>query len=958
MLRMRPVKSGKQAEQYYARTDGGYYHEASGLRCEWGGRGAMMLGLAGPPEFEQFRRVVYGLDPRSGEQLTAKLVEGRIPGWDVTASVPKGVTVALERGDSRIQEAIWQAGREAMSMLEQHATTRVRVGGQQADRRTGNLLWYAVEHAETRPALDDTLPEGHPWRVMPDMDRHIHFFVSNLTHDAVEDKWKAVKFRPIMDLRRYFDRAFESLLAKKMADLGYELETKWKPDARGGSTYFTWDIQGIPASVIAANSRRSAEVDQTEADILAELKEELGPDAPERLSAVARDQLGATTRRAKREDVTLSECRDYWDSRFSEDERRAVAATIERAMQGEHAHSGMPATQAVAFAIEHHSEQRSVIPYAEIAITAMERSLGSASPAAVDGEIRRQAMVTEQDGELLVTTEALQAEEDYLVHVAQPGRGVAPVGVPQGLERGRLNAEQWQAVCGLLNSPCRVNLLEGPAGAGKSSLLSKFDEGMRLAGEHVAYLATTAASAEVLKEDGFAAHTLAHFLLDEKLQSQARGGRVVIDETSMLGHKDAVRLFRLAEQLDLKLICIGDPLQHGAVPRGAFHALMKRHAGLHPFTLTQIQRQQDLDYRTAAQLLARGETQAGLDVLEHKGWVREIGEDAERYRLLAEEYLQAQAEGTCLVVSPTHAEAAKITEAIRSALRQAGKLGETEREFTRLVAVSASQAERGQAQIYEHGPLVLQFHQNAKGGFVKGDRLLVSDPAQVPLAQAEKFSLYRPEAIGLSVGDKIRFTGTVKTIDGKHTLKNGATRSVAGFHKGGIRLDNGWVVGGDCGHFRLAFCETSFGSQGQTHRRVVLGMAAASAGAMNQEQLYVSATRGRTQVTIYTDDTRAMREAVARSSAKRVALDLRPTPAPQAKPKPSRATLLARLRQWRRRLRQLSLIRRTRAAWEPAARKPQQHAPQAPPPPHPYSHAEREWRRHLERQQRENTHGR
>ena len=36
-------------------------------------------------------------------------------------------------------------------MLEEYATTRVRVGGQQADRRTGNLVYYAVEHPETRP---------------------------------------------------------------------------------------------------------------------------------------------------------------------------------------------------------------------------------------------------------------------------------------------------------------------------------------------------------------------------------------------------------------------------------------------------------------------------------------------------------------------------------------------------------------------------------------------------------------------------------------------------------------------------------------------------------------------------------------------------------------------------------------------------------------------------------------
>ena len=48
---------------------------------------------------------------------------------------------------------------------------------------------------------------------MPDPDRHIHFVIANLTWDDVEQKWKAVKFRPIMDIRKYFDRCFDTILA-------------------------------------------------------------------------------------------------------------------------------------------------------------------------------------------------------------------------------------------------------------------------------------------------------------------------------------------------------------------------------------------------------------------------------------------------------------------------------------------------------------------------------------------------------------------------------------------------------------------------------------------------------------------------------------------------------------------------------------------------------------------------
>ena len=65
-----------------------------------------------------------------------------------------------------------------------------------------------------------------------------------------------------------------------------------------------------------------------------------------------------------------------------------------------------------------------------------------------------------------------------------------------------------------------------------------------VAGQDVNYFATTTKAAEVLQEDGFEdTKTVAHLLLNEKLQAAIRGSRIVVDEVSMLGHKDAVKLF-------------------------------------------------------------------------------------------------------------------------------------------------------------------------------------------------------------------------------------------------------------------------------------------------------------------------------------------------------------------------------------------------------------------------------
>ena len=313
MLNMVPLKDANRAESYFGKSDGGYYIKDDEMHREWGGKGSVMLGLTGTPKLEEFRHLLHGLDPNTGDQLTAKLIEERLPAWDFTASLPKGVTTALEGGDSRIRAAFWEVANEAMRDVETMATTRVRKGGKDEDRVTGNMVWLAVEHPDTRPLKEDG---------MSDWDRHIHFVVCNATFDPVEREWKAVKIRPVFDIRKYFSHAFDARMSAKLAELGYEIETKLQPDGRGGMKYHTWDIKAAPGheqgwqSINAKNSRRHGEIDGKEAEIVASMKKR-DPNAPDHLGAVARSKLPMTTRQEKREDLTLDDLRQYWASRIT-----------------------------------------------------------------------------------------------------------------------------------------------------------------------------------------------------------------------------------------------------------------------------------------------------------------------------------------------------------------------------------------------------------------------------------------------------------------------------------------------------------------------------------------------------------------------------------------------------------------------------------------------------------------
>ena len=87
--------------------------------------------------------------------------------------------------------------------------------------------------------------------------------------------------------------------------------------------------------------------------------------------------------------------------------------------------------------------------------------------------------------------------------------------------------------------------------------------------------------------------------------------------------------------------------------------------------VTEILRQQG-DYKKAAEALSEGRIAEGFEELDKLGWIKEV-DDGERYQQLASAYLATIADRkpngeyrTALVVSPSHAEADRITAAIRS----------------------------------------------------------------------------------------------------------------------------------------------------------------------------------------------------------------------------------------------------------------------------------------------------
>ena len=351
------------------------------------------------------------------------------------------------------------------------------------------------------------------------------------------------------------------------------------------------------------------------------------------------------------------------------------------------------------------------------------------------------------------------------------------------------------------------------------------------------------------------------------MQESARDGVILVDEASQLGTRDMSRVFDVANAVGARVILVGDRRQHRSVTAGEPLKLLEETAGLHVAEVTEILRQQG-DYKKVAQALSEGRTEEAFEELDKLGWIKQV-EGADRDKQLAAAYLSAVAEKkkdgkpkSAIVVSPTHAEGDRITQAIRAGLKSQGKLGE-ERIINGWTPSHLTDAQKADPTEYEPGDL-LQFHQNAPG-YKKGSRLIVGEGIKPPTELAQRFEVYRPTQIALAVGDRVRVTAGGTTKDGKHRLSNGSLLNVQGFTKrGDIIVDHGWVIAREFGHLTHGYVVTSHASQGVTVDKVFIGVSSESFPATYQRTAYVAVTRGKEQALIFTDDRKELLKAVSR----------------------------------------------------------------------------------------------
>ncbi|MGE4404296.1 MobF family relaxase [Pseudomonas sp.] len=909
------VRSAGGAASYFAKDD--YYTaEHSSEATGWAGKGAEALGLSGEVQKEDFENILNGKLP---DGTLVNQTANRRTGIDLTFSMPKSASVmAYIAGDKRILEAHMTAVKATMGWVEKNmAEARDYSRNKNGEPvRTGNLVYALFEH-DTSRKLD---PQGH-----------IHVIVAAITKTAA-GKWQGLWNGELWKNNTTIGSAYHAAFRQELAKLGYETQITGK--------HGQFEIKGVPKEVIQEFSKRREEI--------VEKAKEIGVSSPQ-----ARNQVVINTRDAKLAVDDRSKLGESWIARsvglgfdgkavLAEAIARSggnavdrdrplgamgkvaqVVAEVSSALKDYLRPSDPLTTNGVARAGLTRSELRT-----ELAVASAVRIVGQREAAfelsaiykaalnlgvagvTIEGVEKRVSALMES-GQLIkgaserldgvfthvTTPEHVAQERQLLAGIDKAREASAPIvagsEVAERLKamtgEHELTGEQLAAATLALSTSDRIVVIQGVAGAGKTTLVQSIKELAGQEGRETVGLAFANKMVGMLRNEAkIESQTVSSFVNAHlrgalagsgpafDASSAALAGKVVVlDESSLVSNEAMNNLVTIANNLKIdRLVMIGDFKQLQSIDAGkAFQFVQSYQPAMAKLDISQRQKTEHM--QQVAALSRAGNFREAFDVLGDR--VQSHGN--EYLEKAAEKWLSlpaAERDGTAIYASGRAARTT-LNRLVQEGLKQEGTIKGPGLSITTLQQVNAAREEMRYVQSYSAGQ-VLEVARNspevslARGRYevlgsdskgrvvVRNDRgnEIRFDPQRIrPDDKRDSLKLYEKMDTTLHEGDKIRWTDNDKS----RNLDNSDHARVISVSDSGVKIENskGEVLELQHGdkmleRLGLSYAINMHQAQGMTTDKGIGAMHSSEQNLATQRLTYVMLTRVRFDIEIFTND--------------------------------------------------------------------------------------------------------
>jgi conjugative relaxase-like TrwC/TraI family protein len=536
-----------------------------------------------------------------------------VAGYDFTFSVPKSVSALWGVADAGTQALIFEAHHQALNevvaFLEREvATTRRGVAagdGAVAQADIVGIVATAYDHWDSR---------------LGDPQLHTHVVISNKVKTVGDGRWRSLDGRPLHAAVVALSAHYNAVLADQITRA---FGVEWEQRDRGKNHNPAWELECVPESLIGEFSSRSRRIDEETDRLITEHVARHGhrPSATRIIELRAKATLETRPEKVIR---SLHDLTSEWRGRAQtilgaspvEWARRVTARPVARpTLRADDIplHVVEEVGVSVVGAV---SEKRSTWRHWNLWAEASRQTMGWRFATVEDREavigmvvdaakleslrltppelatspevFRRQdgSTVFRPRHSVVFTSAELLAAEDRLLARSEdrtaPGLG-RDVIERVARQEHLLSTEQVETLAQIAVSGRQVDLLVGPAGAGKTTAMHALMSAWTTVHGtgSVVGLAPSAVAAQVLAEDlGIGCENTAKWLHDHDHGqdggwTQFRSGQlVIIDEATLAGTLALDRITALAAAAGAKVLLVGDGAQLESVEAGGAFPLL------------------------------------------------------------------------------------------------------------------------------------------------------------------------------------------------------------------------------------------------------------------------------------------------------------------------------------------------------------------------------------------------
>ena len=420
-----------------------------------------------------------------------------------------------------------------------------------------------------------------------------------------------------------------------------------------------------------------------------------------------------------------------------------------------------------------------------------------------------------------------------------------------------LAEEQSEAVYRILDSNSSVLVVEGDAGAGKTTSMEVVRNIADKKGINVIGLAPTGKAGEELSKTLGRGETIDSFMLKVRTgqvdEKEFQNSLIIVDEAGMVSARKSNDLLKFAERTDSKIVLVGDTKQFQSIEAGAVLRDL-RNADIPYHRLSEIRRQKDADYLMITKSLSAKDFETAYSKLLEKDMIRDFDSEEQAIHRLTSSF-----DKNTLIVTNDNKTKDILNERIRNRLGMKDEI-----TVKSEIPKNVQKKDLINVDKYEKGDIISLRNGKGKAVVIDTDRKKNTVLLEITNKKGEKeIKEYRASELqkqvrnitqqrekGLAKGDRIITLKNSKEFN----VKNGELFEVREIDKQNnrIRIANDkkdvWLDLNRYKNIDHAYAITTYKSQGMTVDKVKFY----ARDKTNYNEFYVAITRGKQSAEIYT----------------------------------------------------------------------------------------------------------